>query len=66
MPSLVTDEAVFFEVADVTLPSDAPFIVVRIDTRERVEGGVVATVISKHHTRDEADKEAARLAGRLN
>ena len=66
MPALLTDDAVFFEVATLTVPSDTPFIVVRMDTREREDGGIPATVISQHRDKAEADKEAARLAGRLN
>lgn len=66
MPSLVTDQLVWFEVGTMTMPSAEPFVVVRIDLRSCADGQAEAVVMSQHQDRTEAHKEAARLAGRLN
>lgn len=66
MPSSVEDEAIFYEVGTLKNPAAEPFVVVRIDIRVPVEAGLEAIVQSTHWTREEAEGEAARLAGRLN
>lgn len=66
MPASVNDPTVFFEVAALINPADGqkPFAVVEADTKVHQDGGVPATVISLHWTREEADLAADRLAGR--
>lgn len=52
-------------VADVTIPSPEPFMVLRVDTSIKCDNGVEGTVISLHSIREEAEANAARFNGEM-
>ncbi len=53
--------SIWHVVADLTNPSAEPFMVMRVDTSIRREGGVEGTVMSLHWRRDEAESRAREL-----
>ena len=55
-------QTIWYQVADVHNPSAEPYMVLRIDTSIRREGGVQEEVISLHWTRDEAEARATTLS----
>jgi len=52
---------IFFEVAEIDRPDPEPFMVVRIDTGDRIGDGVAGLVESLHMTREEARIHAESL-----
>lgn len=60
----MTDQTVWYVVADLTDPVAEPFAVLSVDTSIRREGGVEGTVVSLHWQRAEAENAARALTGR--
>lgn len=58
----MTEQTVWYQVADINDPAAEPFMVLRIDTSVRRGTGCEGEVISLHWTRDEAEARAAALA----
>lgn len=55
----MSERTVWYAVADITIPNDKPFAVVRVDTAVKQEGGgVEGTVVSLHDVREEAERVA--------
>jgi hypothetical protein len=52
---------IYFLVGDRTVPSDEPFIVLRVDTNKRSGDGCEGIVESIHRTREMAERAAAEL-----
>ncbi len=61
----MTEQTIWYEVADLTDPADEPYMVLRIDTAARRENGVEGTVVSLHWTRQEAQTAAQKLTDGL-
>lgn len=58
----MTQQTIWYQVADLNNPSAEPYMVLRIDTSVRRGTGVEGEVVSLHWTRDEADTRAAELS----
>ena len=53
---IVTARTVWYVVCDITQPAAEPFIVMRVDTSIRRDGGVEGTVVSLHWRREDAER----------
>ena len=54
-----------YVVGDLTEPTAQPFVVLKVDTSIRREGGVEATVVSLHWRREEAELVCKQLERKL-
>lgn len=59
----MNERTVWHMVADLHNPAPEPFAVIRADTSIKSGGGVEGTVVSLHHTREEAEAIARALDG---
>lgn len=50
--------SIFYEVAELSQPSDEQYAVIRIDTAKARDGGCEGVVVSLHDTQEEAEAAA--------
>lgn len=54
----MAERTVWYVVGDATNPAAEPFILMRVDTSIKRDGGVEGTVVSVHWQREEAERIA--------
>jgi hypothetical protein len=52
----MTDRTTWYVLSDLRNPSPEPFAVLSVDTTDKKDGGLVATVVSLHMIREEAER----------